>query len=90
MRIMHEDQKMKRADWTWLIGSAALLCIGASAPPPKKGAAPAAKPAAVAVPQPKARYAMDIGTTSGLAGMAGGGAGGAMSMMFGGGGHEQA
>ncbi|WP_219894118.1 hypothetical protein [Aquisediminimonas profunda] len=79
---------MKRTDWTWLVGSAALLCLGAAATPSKKAAAPAAKPAAVAVPQPKARYAMDIGTTSGLAGMAGGGAGAAMSMMFGGGGRE--
>ncbi|MEQ1548185.1 MAG: hypothetical protein ABL918_05990 [Chakrabartia sp.] len=38
---------------------------------------------------PKARYAMDVGTVTGLAAM-GGGMGGAMSMMFGGGGGKEA
>ncbi len=38
---------------------------------------------------PKARYAMDVGTVTGLAAM-GGGMGGAMSMVFGGGGGKEA
>lgn len=49
--------------------------------------------ASAAVPQarqtvtpPKARYAMDVGTTTGMAGMAGGGMGAALSMLTGGGG----
>lgn len=58
----------------------------------KPAAKPAPKPAVAprppAAPQPKARYAMDVGTTTGLAGMAGGGFGSAMSMMFGGSGKE--
>jgi hypothetical protein len=37
---------------------------------------------------PKARYAMDVGTVTGMAAM-GGGMGGAMSMMFGGGGNKE-
>lgn len=46
------------------------------------------KPApAAAPPGTKARYAMDVGTMTGMAGM-GGGMGGAMSMMFGGGNRE--
>ncbi len=46
------------------------------------------KPAPAAVPPgTKARYAMDVGTMTGMAGM-GGGMGGAMSMMFGGGNRE--
>lgn len=59
-------------------------------PATKPAAKPAApvRPAPAPVPQPKARYSMDVGTTTGLAGMAGGGFGGAMSMMFGGGGKE--
>ena len=79
---------MLKGQWYWLVGGAALLGVGAMAAAPKKPVAPAPKPAPTVVPQPKARYAMDIGTTTGLAGMAGGGAGAAMSMMFGGGGRE--
>jgi hypothetical protein len=41
------------------------------------------------VTPPKARYAMDLGTTSGLAVMAGRGLGGAMGMVFGGGGGKE-
>lgn len=40
------------------------------------------------VTPPKARYAMDVGTMTGMAGMAGGGVGSALSMMMGGGGKE--
>lgn len=79
---------MLKGQWYWLLGSAALLGVGAMAAAPKKLVAPAPKPAPTVVSQPKARYAMDIGTTTGLAGMAGGGAGATMSMMFGGGGRE--
>ncbi|MEY4501656.1 MAG: hypothetical protein RIS52_1546 [Pseudomonadota bacterium] len=39
-------------------------------------------------PPPRARYAMDVETLSGMAGMAGRGVGGAFSMAFGGGGKE--
>jgi hypothetical protein len=45
------------------------------------------KQSAAAPPGTKARYAMDVGTMTGMAGM-GGGMGGAMSMMFGGGNRE--
>ena len=65
---------MLKGQWYWFLGSAALLGVGAMAAAPKKLVAPAPKPAPTVVPQPKARYAMDIGTTTGLAGMAGGGA----------------
>lgn len=68
-----------------LLGSLAVLGAGAIAAAPKKPIAPAPKPAPPAIAQPKARYVMDVGTTTGLAGMAGGGMGSAMSMMFGGG-----
>ena len=78
-----------RIVWPLVFGSGAVLCVSAIAAAPQK---PAASPAAAlkptSGPQPKARYAMDVGTTTGLAGMAGGGAGAAMSMMFGGGGRE--
>lgn len=47
----------------------------------------AQKNTAAAPPGTKARYAMDVGTMTGMAGM-GGGMGGAMSMMFGGGNKE--
>ncbi len=48
----------------------------------------AGKPAPIPAAAPRASYAMDVGTTTGLAAMANGGSigmGGAMSMMFGGG-----
>ncbi len=50
-------------------------------------ASAADKRATSAPPGTKARYAMDVGTMTGMAGM-GGGMGGAMSMMFGGGNRE--
>lgn len=74
-----------------LVSSLAVVALVQAAPGPAQRK-PAAKPAVAPpkpapVPQPKARYAMDVGTTTGLAGMSGG-FGGAMSMMFGGGGKE--
>lgn len=78
---------MKRQAWMMLAAGTALVAAGAMAAAPKKAAAPAVR-AAPPAPQPKARYVMDVGTTTGLAGMAGGGMGSAMSMMFGGGGKE--
>lgn len=79
-----------RTGWPLILGGVALLGAGAIAAAPKKpvASAPAPAPKPVAGPQAKARYAMDVGTTTGLAGMAGGGKGTAMSMMFGGGGRE--
>lgn len=68
-----------------LIWGCMLLVAGAVAAAPKAVPTPPSPPAK---PVPKARYAMDVGTTTGLAGLAGGGAGAAMSMMFGGGGRE--
>ena len=76
-----------QARWTVILGGVAMLGAGAIAAAPKKPAAPPA-PTPAPTPQPKARYAMDVGTTTGIAGLAGGGAGAAMSMMFGGGGRE--
>lgn len=75
---------MMRRGWAWLPCSAALLCLGASPAPVPKPGSPAGAPVTAAWPQPKARYAMDVGTTTGLAGVAGRGAGVAMSLMFGG------
>lgn len=79
-----------RQNWIWLASSAAMLVAFPISPlVGQKKAAPkpaVAKPAPA--PQPKARYAMDVGTMTGLAGLAGGGMGSAMSMMFGGGGKE--
>lgn len=80
---------MMHSDRIGLAGCVALLCMGAAAAPPKKpAAAPAAKPPAVVMPQPKARYAMDVGTTSGLASITGASAGATMAMMFGRSGRE--
>lgn len=78
---------MKQRAWIFLTAGTALVAAGAIAAAPKKPAAAAPRPAATP-PQAKARYVMDVGTTTGLAGMAGGGMGSAMSMMFGGGGKE--
>ncbi len=79
-----EHTAMMRRGWAWLPCSAALLCLGASPAPVPKPGSPAGAPVTAAWPQPKARYAMDVGTTTGLAGVAGRGAGVAMSLMFGG------
>lgn len=72
----------------WLIfGFAAPVAVAAWAAAPKAAPKPAARPAAPAPQQvapPKARYAMDVSTVTGMGGMAGGGMGAAMSMMFGG------
>jgi hypothetical protein len=65
-----------------------------AAPPKPAPRAPARPTSVVAPPQPVARYAMDVGTNTGLAAMAGGngrmGVGGAMSMMMGGGSSREA
>ncbi len=61
-----------------ICGSAALIGISSTS---------TAQRAQIVTP-PKARYAMDLGTTSGFAAMAGRGLGGAMGMMFGGSGKE--
>lgn len=71
----------------------ASLAVAGSAAPPKGKPAAKAPPPTPATPQPKARYAMDVGTTTGLAAMGGAdgkmGVGSAMSMMFGGGSNRE-
>jgi hypothetical protein len=61
----------------------AVLAAGTLAAAPKRQAEPAT-PRQAAVPIPKARYAMDVGTATGFAAMAGGGMRAGMGMMFGG------
>lgn len=73
-----------------LLAGAALasMAIAVNAAPPKGKPAAKAPPPAPAAAQPVARYAMDVGTTTGLAAMASGGKmglGSAMGMMMGGG-----
>ncbi len=81
---------------TIIIGAAAVSLAAtawAATKPAPKAAPRAAPPAAPTSLPPKARYAMDVGTTSGLAAMAGAdgkmGMGSAMGMMFGGGGNRE-
>jgi hypothetical protein len=80
-----------RPNFVFLLSSAVVLTALPAQPliaQKKPAAKPVPAPRPAPIPQPKARYAMDVGTTTGLAGMAGAGFGGAMSMMFGGGGKE--
>ncbi len=65
----------------------AVLAAGGLAAAPKKQSAPSGARQAT-TPIPKARYAMDVGTATGLAAMAGGGMRAGMGMMFGGGNKE--
>lgn len=68
---------MNRIFKSGLLASGAALCLAAmlhAAGPASSG--------------PKARYNMDVGTMTGMAGLGRGGMGGAMSMMFGGGGNK--
>ena len=81
--------------WTVLIATVGLTAfagtVAAQRKPAPKPKPAAAKPAAQVVTPPKARYAMDVGTASGLAGMMGGGKpsmGDMMRMASGGGNSE--
>lgn len=70
----------------------ASMAIAVNAAPPKGKPAVKAPPPAPATAQPVARYAMDVGTTTGLAAMASGGKmglGSAMGMMMGGGSNRE-
>ncbi len=70
-----------------LIGSA-LAVAGAAMAAPKRAAT--ARPAPTPPPAPKARYAMDASTLTGMSAMQNGGRMSGMSMMFGGGGGKEA
>lgn len=73
--------------WRFMIAAAASLALaGGIAAQRKPAPRPAAKPVARLAPQvvtpPKARYAMDVGTTTGLGGMMAGGGKPDMGMMM--------